>query len=157
VFFRDVSGSPPSKTNAYCASHHKDYSALAGDLASGSVATFNFITPDQCNDMHGDSGCPIGNEIKSGDTWLKNNLPTIIDYVNAHQGVIFLTWDEGDRTELMPFIAVGPHVKSGYTGTVRYDHSSLLKSIEEILQLAVLPTVAGANDFSDLFEAGHFP
>jgi len=157
VFFRDVSGSPPSKNNSYCVAHHKNYKALAGDLAAGTVATYNFVTPNECNDMHGDSGCPISNEIKSGDTWLKKNLPPIIDYVNAHQGAIFLVWDEGSNTNLMPFIAVGPGVKKGYTSTVKLDHSSQLKSIEEILQLAVLPTVSGANDFSDLFEAGQFP
>ncbi len=157
VFFRDVSGNPPSKTNAYCGSHHKDLSKLSADLTSGSVATFNFITPNLCNDMHGDSGCPRGNPVALGDKWLSINLPPIISYANAHQGAIFLVWDEGDRTNLMPFIAIGPHTKAGYAGAVRYDHSSLLKSVEGILELAVLPKVSAANDFADLFEPGFFP
>lgn len=157
VFFRDVSGSPPSRSNSYCIAHHKNYKALADDLLNGRVATYNFITPNLCNDMHGDSGCPNSNEIKSGDNWLKRNLPQIIDYVNAHQGAIFLVWDEGDNTNLIPFIAIGPGVKKGHAGTVRYDHSSLLKSVERILQVPILATVSGANDFTDLFEAGQFP
>jgi len=157
VFFRDVSGSPPSKTNAYCAAHHKDTSQLAADLANHAVASYNFITPNLCNDMHGASGCPNGNEINSGDQWLQANLPAIIDYANANQGAIFLTWDEGDSTSKMPFIAIGPHVKAGYTSTVQVDHSSLLKSIERILEVPILPKVSGANDFTDLFEAGFFP
>jgi len=157
VFFRDVSGSPPSKTNSYCTKHHKDYSQFAADLANHAVATYNFITPNLCNDMHGDSGCPNSNEINSGDKWLQANLPAIISYANANQGAIFLTWDEGDSTNLMPFIAIGPHVKTGYTSTVKLDHSSQLKSIERILVLAVLPTVSSANDFTDLFNAGFFP
>jgi hypothetical protein len=33
----------------------------------------------------------------------------------------------------------------------------LLKSSEEILELPVLPLVASANDFSDLFQAGDYP
>jgi len=157
VFFRDVSGSPPSKNNSYCVAHHKNYKALADDLLNNRVATYNFITPNECNDMHGDSGCPNSNEIQSGDNWLKKNLPRIIDYVNAHQGAIFLVWDEGSSTNLVPFIAVGPGVKKGYVSTVKLDHSAQLKSIEQILQLPVLPTVSGANTFADLFEAGQYP
>jgi hypothetical protein len=157
VFFRDVSGSPPSKTNAYCTSHHKDYGKFAADLANHAVASFNFITPNLCNDMHGDSGCPDKNEIKSGDDWLKANLPAIISYADANDGAIFLTWDEGEGTKKMPFIAIGPHTKVGYAGKVKYTHSSQLKSIERILGLAQLPAVAGANDFTDLFIDGFFP
>jgi hypothetical protein len=33
----------------------------------------------------------------------------------------------------------------------------LLKSLEEILGVPILPTVTSAADFSDLFEAGFFP
>ncbi len=157
VFFRDVSGSPPSRTNSYCGSHHKDLSALAADLSAGTVATYNFITPNLCHDMHGASGCPNSNEIQSGDQWLQANLPALIAYVNAHQGVIYITWDEPEQTSLAAFIAVGPHVKAGYAGGVKYTHSSLLKSVEEHLQLAVLPTVSAANDLTDLFVAGFFP
>lgn len=157
VFFRDVSGSPPSRTNSYCIAHHKNFKAFADDLANARVATYNFITPNLCNDMHGDSGCPNSNEIKSGDNWLKRNLPAMIDYANANQGAIFLVWDEGDNTNLIPFVAIGPGVKKGYAGTVRYDHSSLVKSVEKILQLPILATVSGANDFTDLFESGQFP
>ncbi|HEX2613455.1 MAG TPA: hypothetical protein VHO02_07665, partial [Fibrobacteria bacterium] len=40
VFFRDVSGNPPSKTNAYCASHHRPLPALYSDLAAGTVAAY---------------------------------------------------------------------------------------------------------------------
>jgi hypothetical protein len=157
VFFRDVAGSPPSKTNSYCSSHHKPYSALAADLAAGTVATYNFITPNLCHDMHGGSGCAVSNTIKAGDQWLQAQLPAIISYANAHNGVIYITWDESESTALMPFLAVGPHVKTGYAGAVKYTHSSMLKSVEESLVLGVLPTVSAANDFSDLFVSGFFP
>ena len=55
IFFRDVSGSTPSKTNAFCTAHHKALSALAGDLTNNRVAAYNFITPNQCHDMHSNS------------------------------------------------------------------------------------------------------
>lgn len=157
VFFRDVSGNPPSKTNAYCASHHKALDALAGDLSAEAVATYNFITPDLCHDMHGQSGCPSSNLVRSGDDWLASNLPPLVAYVSSHAGVIFIVWDEGDQTTKMPFLAVGPGTKPGYVSSTAYMHGSLLKSVERILGLPVLARVAGDNDFSDLFEPGKFP
>jgi hypothetical protein len=157
IFFRDTSGNPPSKTNAYCIAHHKDLSALAGDLTNNRVSSYNFITPNQCHDMHGQSGCPNSNTIQAGDDWLAANLPALISYANANAGAIFIVWDEGSSTGKLPFLAVGPHVKANYTGAVNYTHSSLVKSVEHILQLSTLSTVASANELSDLFVAGFYP
>jgi hypothetical protein len=157
VFFRDVVGSTPSKTNAYCVAHHEDLSKLAADVAAGNVASYTFVTPNQCHDMHGQSGCPNSNTIRAGDDWLSANLPALITYANAHAGVILITWDEGESTTKIPFLAVGPHVKAGFTGTVSYTHSSLVKSIEHILELPTLSTVSGANELANLFVAGFYP
>jgi hypothetical protein len=157
VFFKDVAGSPPSATNSYCTSHHRAYSSFASDLSAGDVVSYTFITPNLCNDMHGASGCPSSNTIKSGDDWLKAELPRIISYANAHAGVIFITWDEGSSTLKIPFIAVGPGVKVNYTGTVSYTHASMVKSIEAILQLPTLSKVSGASALSDLFKSGQYP
>lgn len=156
VFFKDVAGNPPSKTNADCAAHHRPLSS-PGDVTSGTVATYNFLTPDLCHDMHGATGCADSNKIRSGDAWLEANLPPLIQFVNTNAGVIFIVWDEGEGTTKIPFIAVGPGVKTNYVGAVSYTHSSLLKSTEEILGLPVSSRVASANDFSDLFKPGYFP
>jgi hypothetical protein len=157
VFFHDVAGNPPSPTQPYCAAHHRDLGRLAADLAAGSVAAYNFISPNQCNDMHGASGCPDGNGIRAGDNWLRTTLPHLIDYVNRHRGVILLVWDEGDRTAKMPFLAIGPGVKPGYASSVRINHASVLRSVEAMLRLAPLPTVSAGNDLSDLFLPGAYP
>jgi hypothetical protein len=160
VFFQDIAGSPPSASNAYCGAHHAAYTAaaFADAVAKNTVAQYTFITPNVCNDMHGGSGCPSGNTITVGDRWLETNLPPIIAYANANAGVIFIVWDEPvGGSKLMPFLAIGPHVKAGYTGSVAYTHSSLTKSVEEIFGLPVLPAVAGATDLADLFQPGFFP
>jgi hypothetical protein len=160
VFFQDVAGSPPSASNAACAAHHQAFTtaALGQALSQGTVAQYNFITPNVCNDMHGDSSCPSSNEIAAGDAWLSTNLPPIINFVNAHQGVLFVVWDEPEGgSPLMPFVAIGPGVKKGYTGQVGYTHSSLTKSVDEIFGLPILSTVTGANDFADLFQPASFP
>ncbi|MEO6195954.1 MAG: alkaline phosphatase family protein [Thermoanaerobaculia bacterium] len=157
IFFKDVSGNPPSKTNAYCVAHHKAYSSFATDLAANNIASYVFITPNLCNDMHGATGCPNSNSIRSGDDWLKAQLPRIINYATTHAGTIFITWDEGSATTKMPFLVVGPGVKANYAGAVSYTHSSLVKSVERILGLPILSTVSGSNDFTDLYNAGFFP
>jgi hypothetical protein len=157
VFFQDVSGSPPSSSNAGCIAHHKPYTALTADLQNSAVATYNFVTPNLCHDMHGAGGCPNSNNIQAGDDWLAANLQPIIDYALAHDGYVFITWDEGNNTTLMPFIAIGNHVKANYAGPTKYTHSSLLKSEEEILGVPVLSTVTSASDFADLFDQGTFP
>jgi phosphatidylinositol-3-phosphatase len=155
VFFQDVSGNPASKTNAYCATHTEPYSSFAADLAANNVASYTFITPNLCHDMHGAAGCPT-NTIAAGDAWLSTELPPIIAFVNAHSGVIFIVWGEGGATLKMPFLAVGPNVKPGHVGAAFYNHGSM-QSVEEILALPILPAVSANNDFTDLFQAGYFP
>jgi hypothetical protein len=159
VFFQDVVGSPPSASNAGCVAHHKAFSALAGDLTAGggAVAQYNFITPNLCDDMHGAGGCANSNTIQAGDTWLSTNLPPIIAFANAHSGVIFLVWDEGDQTLKIPFVAIGPSVKRDYVGSVSYTHASLVATNERIFGVSRLATVTAANDFDDLFLAGALP
>ncbi len=157
VFFRDVAGNPPSKTNSTCAAHHKAYSAFGSDLAAGAVAKYNFISPNVCNDMHGDPSCPSGDPVAIGDQWLQNNLPPIITFINAHSGALFLVWDEPEGGTLIPFLAIGPGVKAGHVSSVTYNHGSLVKTTERIFGVPTLSTVSGVNDFSDLFVSGALP
>jgi hypothetical protein len=151
VFFRDIAGDPPAMDHADCAAHHRELAALAADLASGDVGSYSFISPDLCHDMHGATGCPSSNRTRSGDDWLAASLPALIDFVTAKGGVIFVIWEEGDHTNTLPFLAIGPDVKPGYAGRTPYTHGSTLKTIEEILGLPVLSAAAGANDLTDLF------
>lgn len=157
VFFQDVAGNPPSATNAYCIAHHRPYDALAADLKANDVASFTFITPNLCHDMHGATGCLESNAILAGDTWLSTELPRLIDYANRHAGVILLVWDEGSSELTMPFLAVGPTVKPGYASSVTLTHGSVIKSIESILQLPMLASVRSDNGLADLFQPGKYP
>lgn len=167
LFFQDVSGNPPSKTNADCAAHHRAYTpaGFQADLTAMDVANYTFITPDLCNDMHGDSACTNGCTsgltinacIAAGDSWLAANVPPIIDFMNAHGGVLFIVWDEPALATTQPFIVVGPNVKRGHASMVQVSHSSYLKSLQRILGVPVSSRVSSANDFADFFTAGHFP
>jgi hypothetical protein len=161
VFFRDVSGSPPSSTSQRCIDHHKPYTAFAADLAAATMPAYVFITPDLCNDMHGDASCPQGTNtnanIQAGDTWLKNELPPILTYAQAHDSIVMITWDEGDSSNLISFLILGPRIKAGATSTVVYNHGSIIKTVEETFGLPILAKVTAVNDFSDMYQSGMFP
>jgi hypothetical protein len=158
VFFQDIVGSPPAADNAYCASHHSPLTSLAGDLSGATVAKFNFITPDLCHDMHGAGDCVDNDTVHAGDTFLAANMPALIDFAFANDGVIFIVWDEGAATLKIPFLAIGPSVKRGWVGGVSYTHSSLLATQERIFGVGRLQTVdASVNDLADLFQTGALP
>ena len=103
--------------------------------------------------MHGAAGCagPIDN-VRKGDDWLAANLPPILDYASAHDGVVMLVWDEPDWAGHIPFIILGPQIKPGHVSTVAYSHSSLLKTTERLLGLPVLGAAVDAQPVA-LFEA----
>jgi phosphatidylinositol-3-phosphatase len=157
VFFEDVSGKPPGTNNEFCIKHHKPYKDFfAADLAANNLANYVFITPNLCNDMH--QSCKQNvHRITAGNDWLEAELPRIIDWVTKNAGVIFIIWDEGDKTQKLPFLAIGPGVNPNHVSAVPFNHGSLVRSVEEIFSLPILPKVSKNKTFADLFKPGSFP
>ncbi len=158
VFFDDVTNSN-STTAPRCIAHVRPYTELATDIAANTVPQYNFITPNLCDDMHGASGCPA-DEIKAGDTWLSTEIPKIMAsaaYTNG--GAIFITWDEGetsggvDNDDPIGMIVLSPLAKVGYSNMIMYDHSSTVKTNEEIFGVPLIEGAAdpGTTDLADLF------
>jgi phosphatidylinositol-3-phosphatase len=155
VFFRDVVGSPPSRTAPRCVAHHRPLSQLSVDLVADALSDYVFVTPDLCHDMHDHCGQP---RVTGGDDWLSQGLPEILSFADKTNSVVFLAWDEPSGLDhQLPFIVLGPAVKSDYAGTELYTHSSLLRSIETMFNLEPLPTVSKANDLRDLFVGDVLP
>ena len=106
VSYQDVQTSPARMANIV------DLSQFSSDLASTNVPDYVWISPDQCNDMHGRAGpssdpCNFGNVqglIATGDAFLSSTVSAIM---NSHawtgNSVIFITWDESDFTGSGPF------------------------------------------------------
>ncbi len=154
LYFADVSGSPPSTSAAHCIDHMAPYTQLSSDLAAGTVAEYNFITPNQCNDMHNDSGCATDSQVKNGDDWLAVAVPEILASAAwADGGVLFITWDESEGGEYpIGMIVLSPLAKGGgYIGHAAYYHSSLLASVEDIFGLPRLGDAAVQDNLADLF------
>ncbi len=122
------------------------------DLASNNIGRYNWITPDQYNEMH--SSLPegyryhgvlyTGNQaaIAEGDHCLSIIVPKIMA-ANAYQdhGVILIWMDEtvstDDTNTTLPFIVISPLAKgNAYASTLPYSHSSVLKTMDEIFGLA---------------------
>ncbi len=101
VSFADVQSSPARMANIV------DLSQLSSDLAAGTVPDYVWISPDQCNDMHGRAGassdpCRFANVqglIRTGDAFLSDTVGAIMSS-SAWTGnsVIFVAWDESDFT-----------------------------------------------------------
>ncbi len=154
VFFDDVTNSnDPNSSN--CISHIRPYTELATDLQYNTEPNYSFITPNLCNDMH-DSCTPLNDPVKQGDTWLAQNLPTILNsqaYKNG--GIVFITWDEGVGGDgPVGMIMLSNNAKGGgYSNTIHYTHSSTLRTLEEIFGVTpLLGDAANATDLSDLFK-----
>jgi phosphatidylinositol-3-phosphatase len=154
VFFDDVTNTNDPHS-AYCIAHVRPYRELGTDLQQNTVARYNFITPNLCDDMH-DTCRPLNDPVKQGDSWLAQNLPTILNseaYQNG--GIVFITWDEGEGGDgPIGMIVLSPDAKGGgYSNTIHYTHSSTLLTLEEIFGVTpLLGDAAHATDLSDLFK-----
>jgi phospholipase C len=109
VSFQDVQADPARMANLV------DFSQFASDLATNQVPAFSWISPDQCNDMHGRAGSPpdpgadpcdfshVQGLIATGDAFLQSTVQMIM-HSRAWRGnaAIFLTWDESDFTNSGP-------------------------------------------------------
>ena len=130
------------------------FTELAGDLGKHD---FNFIAPDLCHDMH-DSCAPLSNPIAQGNAWLQDNVHTITDDPSFKKnGVLFITWDEGETVILTTkddpaLIVISPFAKSPGTTAQAYDHYSLLATIQEGLGLPRLAKSAQATPIADIWK-----
>jgi hypothetical protein len=154
VFFDDVTNTN-DPNSAYCIAHIRPFTELVEVLKNNTIARYNFITPNVCDDMH-DSCAPLNDLVKQGDTWLAQNLPTILNsqaYKNG--GAIFITWDEGENVNSpIGMIVLSPAAKGrGYSNTIHYTHSSTLRTLQEIFGVTpLLGDAKNATDLSDLFK-----
>lgn len=162
VSYLDVQTNPARMANLV------DFSQLAGDLASGQVADYVWISPDQCHDMHGryDPGdacdySQIQGLIAAGDAFLQSTVGAIM-HSSAWTGnsVIFITWDESDYTGTgfngfgdvsgccdsvageggghVVTITISHSDHSARTSSVAYNHHSILATIEDGWKLGCL-------------------
>jgi phosphatidylinositol-3-phosphatase len=154
VFFDDMTGTNDPH-NAYGLAHIRPYTELAHDLTNNSVARYNFITPNLCDDGH-DICAPQNNPVRQTDDWLASAVPKILNSAAySNNGALFITWDEGKNDSDGPIgmILLSPQARGGgYFNRIHYTHSSLVRTMQEIFSVSPwLGNAAQATDLSDLF------
>lgn len=114
-----------------------------GTTLSGTV---NFITPNMCDDMHDCS-------TSTGDTWLSRNVPAIESWDNANNGLLIVTFDEGEYSSTNHVYTAfdGPMIKAGkYSQSI--NHYNVLRFIEDNFHLSHLGNAGSATAISGILK-----
>ena len=182
VFFSDSNGGDDPTPANPLSQQYAPVQQLLIDLANNTVADYNWITPDQYNDMHtsltggfmgmtGDAA-----NIKQGDNFLSTVVPAIMaSQAYRDNGAIIIWWDESeqdasgdnpdDLNHSIGEIVISPraHANEGglpFASSVLLSHSSDLRTMQEIFHVTK-PFFVGdsihANDLSSLFGDGAIP
>lgn len=177
LFFTATNGGNDTSTSNPEAKYYAPMQQLAADLATNMVAKYNFITPDQYNDMHtGLSGgftdprtgihyTGDAANIAQGDYYLSVVVPQIeasAAFQNNGEIVLWNDETEGEGATTTGFtsleIVLSPLAKgNAYTNTINYTHSSDLLTNEQIFGQACLADACNATNLSDLYVAGTIP
>ena len=181
VFFTDTNGgNNPTPSNAL-SSLYAPLQQLQADLDNNTVAEYNWITPNQFNDMHtalsagyrGLTGDPA--KILQGDDFLRQIVPVIMaSEAYQNHGAIIIWWDESEQdgvagdnpddfNHTIGEIVISPHAHANvnglpYASPVNFTHSSDLRTMQEIFRVGpLLGDAVNATDLSDLFGPGAIP
>ena len=144
AYFTDVINSPAQAQNIV------PFTQFPAALSSGTTADFNYILPNQNNNMH---DCPAGmvtctdvDKEKTADAWLNANLTPLLGNADFQQrGLLVITWDEAVDTDTtnggghIVTVLAGPKAKDAYRSTAFYQHQSMLRLICEQLSCATKP------------------
>jgi phosphatidylinositol-3-phosphatase len=158
---------------------------LSTDLTNNTVAKYNWITPDQYNDMHSALNTDFTyngvtyaagsdeEQIALGDNFLSQIVPMIEAsqaFKNNGEIVIWNDETEGDTSANSTAgytsmeIVISPLAKGdAYHNNILYTHSSDLVTLQNIFGVAgggaggYLGGAGGANSLADLFKAGVIP
>lgn len=133
----------------------RDFSAF---VPSDDLPTVAVVVPNLQNDMHDGS-------IQCGSEWLEKHIKPYVDWVEKHNSLLIVTWDEDNHKSLhpittkppqnqIPTIFVGPMVKPCSQSDKQYTHYDLLRTIEDIYSLAHLGATESAKDIDDVWKNG---
>lgn len=176
ALFSDTNGGNDTTTNNPARFNFAPLQQLFPDLTNDHVARYNWITPNQHNDMHtalnngfmgltGDSA-----QIRQGDNFLSIVVPLIMGS-RAYQdhGAIILWNDEteggDDNAHTSLEIVISPLAHPNVNGVpfasnVLLTHSSDVRTMQKIFHVTnpiFLGDAQNANDLSSLFAEGAIP
>jgi PKD repeat protein len=156
VFFTDITSSAARCSKLVLANPSSCSSTdctLISDLNSASAPSFMWLTPNNCNNMHGyPGGC--ASSISTGDNYLTSLVPNILgsQTFKTKRSALFLVFDEGNSycplngssEDCIYAVWAGHGVKTSFVTSNLYNHYSFTRTIEENWKLTNL----GSNDSS---------
>ncbi len=179
LFFTATNGgNDPTSSNPE-AGYYAPLQQLSSDLANNSVAKYNWITPDQYNDMHSALNTDFvynnttylahtdEQQIALGDNFLSQIVPMIEAsqaFKNNGEIVIWNDETEGETPATAGMfssmeIVISPLAKgNAYTNDITYTHSNDLATLQAIFGVQdPLGAAAGAYTMEDLYKTGTIP
>ena len=147
IYYSDILDNPDR-----CRSHDVPLTQLNDDLQSADTTpNYVFISPNLCNDMH---NCKENIEV--GDEWLAGMVTKIMNSPAYHKdkSLIVITYDEAEFAAFqnkVPLILIGSGVKEHFASSTRYDHFSLLRTIETSWRLPAMSKEDGRAKIMDEF------
>jgi phosphatidylinositol-3-phosphatase len=166
MYFESVIGNP-----AYCDAHVLSFQPLLKDLSKASTTPdFSWLSPNLCMDGH-DAPCADGDPggLTEINAFLQIWVPQIMHSPAYQDGLIFITFDEGSTSAAccgetsgvspshpnvaepgMPgpgggrvgAVLLSPFIKPGTVSRVKYNHYSMLRSLEDIFGVSHLGDAA---------------
>src|SRR5437867_2152521 len=142
VAFSDIDNSPTRCSNIVLANPSScsvTDCVLINDLSSASAPSFMWLTPNNCNNMHGFTGiCP--SSVSFGDGYLKSLIPNILSSTTftTQRSALFVVFDEGNgfcplnggSEDCVYAVWAGRLAKASYGTTNLYNHYSWTRTVE---------------------------
>jgi hypothetical protein len=134
---------------------------LISDLNSASAPNFMWLTPNNCNNMHGyTGGCSAS--IRFGDAYLSGLVPKILNSTTftTQRAALFVVFDEGNgycplnnsSDDCVYAVWAGRGLKNSFVTTNLYNHYSFTRTVETNWNLASLSTTdAAAAPMTEFF------
>ena len=149
VYLSDVQSSSAQAANIV------PFTQFATDLANNALPQYSFIVPNVNDDAHNGT-------LAQADSWLQANIaPLIANSAFQSSGLLIITFDEGDQTDLqhgggqVATVIVSSAGKPGFQSKTLYQHQSVLRLVLSSSGVNSFPGLAGtAPDMTEFF-SGH--
>ena len=125
---------------------------FATDLANNALPQYSFIAPNLLDDAHDGS-------LGQADAWLQTNIaPLIASPMFQSKGLLIITFDEGDQSDLshgggqVATLIISSTAKKGFQSQTFYQHQSVLRLILSGSGINTFPGMAAAApDMTEFF------
>jgi phosphatidylinositol-3-phosphatase len=131
------------------------FTQFATDLAGNALPQYSFIVPNIMDDAHNGT-------LAQADSWLQSNIaPLLASSAFQSSGLLIITFDEGDQTDLahgggqVATLIISSQGKKGYQSQTLYQHQSTLQLTLASSGVSTFPGMAAsAPDMTEFF-TGH--